>query len=262
MEIITSRQNSGVRAAAKLNQSAAQRRAERRFLIEGARLCRDAVQSGIPVLTAYVTLEALQKYHEYVQEICAVAQQAFRIEPHVAELLSDTRHPQGVYCVCQMPSQELPESLPEGYYVALENVQDPANLGAVLRTGEALGIDGVVLAGDSCDRYSPKVLRASMGAVFRLPVYVVPALAEQLSRWHNGGFQTWAAVPDQDAVPVTKADCSKPLVLLIGNEGSGLSDEVIQHAAFRVTIPMKGRAESLNAAASASILMWEMLRGC
>lgn len=260
MERITSRQNSSVRAAAKLNQSAALRRSEGRFLIEGARLCRDAVQSGVQVLAAYVTSEALQRYAQYTDEVCAVARQAFEIAPHVAELLSDTKHPQGVYCVCRMSAQELPEPLPGNCYVALENIQDPSNLGAVLRTGEALGVDGVILAGDSCDRYSPKVLRASMGAVFRMPVYEVPSLARLLPQWHLGGFQTLAAVPARDALPVTRTDFSRPSVLLIGNEGAGLSDELIKGASCQVTIPMKGRAESLNAAASASILMWEMLR--
>ncbi len=261
MDVITSRQNSSIRAAAKLNHSAALRRQEGKFLLEGARLCRDAVQSGVQVLTAYFTSDAMQKYRPYADEISAKAQQAFEIEPHVAQLLSDTKHSQGVFCVCQMPPKDPPASLAHGHYLALENIQDPANLGAVLRTGEALGIDGVILAGDCCDLYSPKILRASMGAVFRLPVYFAPAVLALFSRWHEQGFTTWAAVPAQHAIPVTKADFSGPSILLVGNEGAGLSDDVIQQASCCVTIPMRGRAESLNAAASASILMWEMLRG-
>lgn len=261
MEWITSRNNAGVRRAAGLLGSPAQRREQGLFVAEGARLCRDAAQSGVDIETAYFTQRALEKYPEDTAEVARAARQCFGVEPHVAELLSDTKHPQGVYGVCRIPEQGHADLALDGHYLALEQIQDPANLGAVLRTGEALGISGVVLGGDCCDRFSPKVLRASMGAVFRLPVFVCGKLEEALLRWQEQGFSTMAAVPAQDAVAVTRVDFSRPTILAVGNEGNGLSQAVIKACGQRVTIPMNGRAESLNAAASASILMWEMLRG-
>lgn len=261
MEWITSRKNEGIKQAAKLVSSSSFRKEQGEFLVEGARLCRDAAQSDIEIVTAYVTKQAQDKYPEYVEKILQKAEQSFGIEPHVGELLSDTKTSQGIYCICRIPSQDALDLVCDGHYLALENLQDPANLGAVLRTGEALGIRGVILGGSCCDVYSPKVLRASMGAVFRLPLSFYEALEKQLPRWQEQGFSTLAAVPAQDAVDITQVDFSNPSILAVGNEGNGLTDGVIRACEQRVTIPMKGRAESLNAAASASILMWEMLRG-
>jgi TrmH family RNA methyltransferase len=142
----------------------------------------------------------------------------------------------------------------------LEEIQDPANLGTVLRTAEALGEKAVLLCGKGCDPYSPKVLRGSMGAVFRLPMISIPNFAEAAPLLKKCGWTLWAAVPDSDALRVTKADFSNPSVMAVGNEGNGLSKETIA-LCQPVTIPMLGRAESLNASASAAILLWEMMRG-
>ena len=261
MEWITSRKNEGIKQVAKLVRSSSFRKEQGEFLVEGARLCQDAAQSGMEIVSAYMTQQAQDKYQSYVEQILQKAEQCFGIEPHVGELLSDTKSSQGIYCICRIPSQDTLNLSLNGHYLALENLQDPANLGAILRTGEALGIRGVILGGSCCDVYSPKVLRASMGAVFRLPVIFCEALENQLPHWQERGFSTLAAVPAKDAVDITQVDFSKPSILAVGNEGNGLSDSVMQACEQRVTIPMKGRAESLNAAASASILMWEMLRG-
>ena len=149
---------------------------------------------------------------------------------------------------------------PAKSYLALESVQDPANLGAALRTAEALGIGGAVLGGECCDMYSPKVLRASMGAVFRLPIFRAENMAQAVGSMNADGFATFAAVPDREALPVTRADFSRPCVAVVGNEGNGLRPETIRACSISVNIPMAGRAESLNASASAVILMWEMMR--
>ena len=260
MECITSRKNPSVQQAARLLSSAAFRQEQGMFLAEGARLCRDAVRSGLAVPAAYFTAKALEKYPAYAEEIRQAAQTVYVVEPHVAGLLSDTKSPQGIFCVCRIPG--LPEGLPPQARaaLALENMQDPGNLGTVLRTAEALGVDGVVLGGACCDPFGPKALRASMGAVFRLPVLVEMDLPCALERWGRQGWRTMAAVPDTGAIPVTQADFSQPALVVVGNEGNGLTPETLQVCGERVTIPMRGRAESLNAASSAAILLWEMMR--
>ena len=144
--------------------------------------------------------------------------------------------------------------------MAVENLQDPGNLGAVLRTAEALGLSGVLLAGNCCDVYSPKVLRASMGAVFRLPFRSVERLADAAPTLRQTGFALYAAVPDRTAKRVTELSFEKPSIIAVGNEGNGLEAETVAACGQAVTIPMRGRAESLNAAASAAILMWELMR--
>ena len=262
MERITSRQNERVKRQAKLLRSAGERRETGTFLCEGARLCRDAVQSGICITDFYVTESALAKYSDYCKEIEAAAERSFLISDHVAPLLSDTKNPQGVFCVCRLPEQTVTLSNLEktGSYWALEQLQDPSTLGTVLRTGEALGISGVVLCGDCCDPFSPKVLRGSMGAVFRLPVYSCSDAPFAMEQLKAAGFCTYAAVVDALARLVTTVDFTKPSVMLIGNEGNGLTEAAVKACDCPITIPMAGRAESLNASAASSILLWEMMR--
>ena len=133
-------------------------------------------------------------------------------------------------------------------------------MGTILRTAEALGVGGILLSRGCCDIYSPKVLRGSMGAIFRLPFLVVEDLPAYLSKQKEKGYSIYAAVPDRNAVPITEIPFSKRCAVVVGNEGNGLTQACIQACTQSVTIPMEGRAESLNAAIAASILVWEMVR--
>lgn len=261
-ELITSRKNEMVKRAAGLLSSSEFRREQGLFLAEGARLCSDAALSGVKIHILFYTAQAAEKYGGYFNRIQPVAEQVYELEPHVAELLSDTKNPQGIFCVCRMTDalHTTEQIKPGRHYLALENIQDPANLGAVLRTAEALGIGGVILAGKCCDVYSPKVLRASMGAVFRIPFYISDEMPSAIHQLNQLGFVTLAAVPDSSAQKVTELDFRNPAVIAVGNEGNGLTEQAIRACTKSVTIPMVGRAESLNASASAAILMWEMMR--
>jgi TrmH family RNA methyltransferase len=261
-ETITSRKNDLVGEYLRLSSSAAVRRDQGKIPLEGARLCRDAAASGLKVFSLFYTAEAEEKYGVYLQAARVSSPAEYLISQPVALRLSDTKSPQGVFCICAMPEGEgkIPNAS-KGSFVMLENIQDPANLGAVLRTAEAVGVGGVILAGNGCDVFSQKALRAGMGAVFRLPVFRCSNAAETVLELNAAGFRTLAAVPDRTALPVTEVDFSAPSVAVIGNEGNGLTHETQLACTARVTIPMAGRAESLNAAASATILMWEMMRG-
>ena len=262
MEQITSRQNETIKRYSRLLKSPAERREQGLYLCEGARLCCDAVESGVAVAACYVTEQAYGKYQRYCDVILEAAEQKVWISEHIAPLLSDTKNPQGVFCVCRLPAKErsLASVASNGCYLALETVQDPANLGTVLRTAEALGVSGVILSG-GCDPFGPKVLRGSMGAVFRLPVFLCDDMAAAMQQLNGSGFQTLAAVVDPAAESVLSVDCTVPTVMVIGNEGNGLTAETIAACTHQVTIPMLGRAESLNASAASSILLWEMMRG-
>ena len=146
-----------------------------------------------------------------------------------------------------------------GKYILLENVQDPANLGAVSRTAEALGLTGIIVSG-GCDIYSPKALRASMGALLRLSVLETGDITGTIENAKKNGMKTYASVPDSRAVSVTDTDFSGGAIVVVGNEANGVTEETLASCQGTVTIPMAGRAESLNAGAAASILMWEMVR--
>ena len=213
------------------------------------------------MLRCFVTALALEKYAAYLQPVLERARQSYLVADHVAGLLSSTKSPQGVFCQCRWPQGLLAgDAAGGGSCAVLEDLQDPGNLGTILRTAEALGIGRVVLLGDCCDPLSPKALRASMGAVFRLGLSLERSRQGLFSRLRGEGFRLLASVPDSAALPVTEVDFSQgPCAVFIGNEGNGLSQETIAQCQ-RVTIPMAGRAESLNASAAATILLWEMAR--
>lgn len=261
---LTSRRNPVAKAAAALAASPKERREQGAFLCEGARLCRDAVLSDVKVLRCFFTEEAAEKYGAYLEPVLEACGEAFLVEPPVAQMLSSTKNSQGIFCVCQRAgvvgegSMGLESDCP---CLVLENIQDPGNLGAVLRTAEALGGFQIVLLGDCCDPLSPKALRASMGAVFRMGLMVEPSARELVSLLVTSGYTCHGAVPDRKAVSVKEINFTTGRhAVFIGNEGSGLTRETARLCGDLVTIPMGGRAESLNAAAAATILLWEMAR--
>lgn len=263
MQTLTSRQNPTAREAAALLSSAGERARRREFLCEGARLCQDAARSGVEILRCFFTQEANEKYAPYLEPVLAASRESYLVAPHVARLLSSTKNPQGVFCQCRWPAT-LAAGLGEGpgsSCVVLENLQDPGNLGTILRTAEALGVGCVYLLGDCCDPLSPKALRASMGAAFRLELRRAPDGEGLFSLLEGAGCRLLASVPSQDALPLTSVDFSQgKFAVCIGNEGDGLTPATIRRCR-RVTIPMGGRAESLNASAAATILLWELVRG-
>lgn len=236
--VITSCANTQVKLCVKLRDSAKARREHGLFFLEGYRLCMDALQNGY---TAELLL-CTDKYD---------LPGAVRISENVAQKIGDTVTPQGVFGLFNMTAPELVQQF-GGKIIALENLQDPANLGAIARTAEALGINGLVVSG-GCDAYHPKALRASMGALLRLPLLFV----QDLPVW----LQT-SELPAYAAVPCGGDWLSLPqnAVIVIGNEGNGLSEEAIAACNAQLSIPMRGRAESLNAAAAATILMWELCK--
>ena len=257
MIAVFSRENPHIKAAVRLRSSAADRRALGSFFLEGFRLCADALASGYAPQELFLTAAVREKYDTSPLEQAAA--QTFEITESVAQKLGDTQSPQGVFAVYRMQdargkTQEF--FRPGGHYIALESLQDPANLGATARTAEALGFHGLLLSG-GCDAWHPKALRASMGALLRLPALHTDDLPVAL---HTCGLPCYAAVPDSSAPDLLSCDFSRGGVLAVGSEGHGLSPETISACGHQITIPMPGRAESLNAAAAATILMWEMVR--
>lgn len=249
--------NEKIKLAAKIISSSKHRKKEGLFFLEGLRLCRDAALTGVIIESAFFTDRAIEKNGDDVDFICGKAKNSYVISDAVEAKLSQTQTPQGFFCICRcMPSAEHVKK--DGKYIALENIQDPSNLGAIARTAEALGIDGAILCG-CCDRFSPKSQRAAMGSLLRLNVIECENLCELLSQLKDKGMKLYATTPDESAEKITCCDMSGGAVAVIGNEGNGVSDEVFS-LCERVTIPMLGRAESLNASMAAAITMWEMIR--
>lgn len=257
MENITSRQNPCIKAAAKL-KDAGERRRTGLFILEGARLCADAAQAGNEIVEFYVTEAAAGKYKKEFTLLSEKAEKSFFISEEVAQKLSDTKNSQQFFAVCR--EKKLSEDIDtDGMYVFTDNVQNPDNLGAIARTCEALGADGIIVSA-GCDIYSPKAQRASMGALLRFPVIRTTDGASLLSQLKNSNMKIFASVVQPDAKSITEADKSGGCVLVIGNEGNGVSAETLCLCSEKITIPMKGKAESLNAAAAATVLIWEFMK--
>ena len=258
---ITSRNNEKIKNAAKLCVDSSYRRKTGMFFLEGLRLCCDAAENGIIPETVFVTETALEKHGDELSVLLASGKENFVITDKVSDKISDTKSSQGVFCVCKTLDKfsNIDKINNNGIYIAVENIQTPDNLGAVARTAEALGLDGMIVSG-GCDIYNPKALRAAMGSLLRFPVFSVADLPSFLEECSNAGMISYAAVPDSSAVPVTEMDRSKGIICAVGNEGNGLTEKTISSCTSKITIPMKGRAESLNASAAACMIMWEMVR--
>ena len=260
LEIITSKTNEKIKFAASLRDSSARRKKSGMFFTEGARLCCDAALSGVDIVQLFFTRRSEQKFSGYINTILRRAKEAFIISDDVSEKLSDTRSPQGIFCVCRIPAREDDGlSLKSGgKYIALENVQDPSNTGAVARTAEALGLDGMIVCG-GCDIYNPKALRASMGAFFRLDVSEC-SISRLAAKAKEVNLPLAVSTPERDAEKITGIDFSKGFICVTGNEGNGVSQEAAELCDLKITIPMSGRAESLNASTASAIMIWEMVR--
>lgn len=261
MERLTAKQNEKIKSAVSIRDSAKMRRESGLFFLEGARLCADAAENGVSVYRAFFTQKALEKYDSYADKIIASAQEIYEISEEISSKLSDTQNPQGIFCLCraEILSAVTADIKADGKYIFLENVQDPSNLGAVSRTAEALGIDGMFVCG-GCDIYNPKALRASMGSALRLSVYTCDDAVQLIEKLNEKGLITLASTPDSSAELITQVKTDSGVVCVVGNEGNGVTAQTMAVCKKRVTIPMDGRAESLNASTAAAILIWEMVR--
>ncbi len=256
--VITAKNNPKIKETKALLTSSKERKNSGLFVLEGVRLCCDAIKSGCKITSAFCTENCMEKYSEDIALVQENCDNFHLVSNDVLKAISDTVTPQGVVCVAKMSINDFDYESGKKY-IALDTVQNPDNLGAISRTAEAFGIDGLVIFG-GCDIYNPKALRASMGALIRLPVKICESLSDEMKKCKKVGISSFATVPDRDAKDITKTDFSKGALCIIGNEGNGVSPEIIDLCDEKITIKMSGRAESLNAAAAASITMWELVK--
>lgn len=227
------------------------------FVIEGIRLCYDAYLSGVKIVTVFITEKCLEKCKNDAEKIINSSKESYVVTDEIIKHISDTVSPQGIVCVCEFINAKF--QISDNLNAAvLYDVSDPANIGTISRTAEAFGIDMLIVCG-GCDIYNPKALRASMGALFRLPVLHFDE-EEIFDFFEENNIISYASTPLSFAEKITELSFKGKSAMLIGNEANGLSADVIKKCDYAVTIPMLGRAESLNAAAAASVLLFEMVR--
>ena len=207
MQVISSPQNPRVKELVRLSAEKRQRYLSGLFVVESVKLAQEAVLAGISVQELYFTEKAAEKYPQELKLIGQYAKKQYSISQQVAEKLSSFSTTQGVFCVCTLPEPKLKADHlnAKGRYLLLSSLQDPGNLGAVIRSALAFGCDGLVLSADCPDLYSPKVLRSAMGGVFRLPVLTVPDLREVVVLLRQRGVEVFAAALDRSAVTPEQA---------------------------------------------------------
>lgn len=260
MDIIKSKSNETIKLASKLVSDKKERQKQGLFVIEGLRLCLDAFYSNIAIDTLLVTEECYKKYEEKIEEIKKSAKNFYLIDNSLCAKISDTTTPQGVFCVCKALDKlfTIDKIINDGYYLALENISDPGNMGTIIRTADAFGISALFLSDDCVDIYSPKVIRSTMGAIFRLPIIIVSNMPKLIDILNSKNITSYAAVLDENSKRLSQTTFPSSAVVVIGNEGSGITQNTIESCNHKLFINMKGKSESLNAGVAASVIMWEM----
>lgn len=246
MEHITSLKNPKV-AAWKALKDRKGRRESGCFLVEGRKMVEEALASAFDVETVLV--------QEGMELPDGLTMPVYELPAHVLAAVCDTKTPQGIAAVVRMKEQ----SALGKHIVVLDGVQDPGNVGTIIRTADAAGMDGVLLSNQCADVFSPKVLRATMGSIFRMNLRTTDDLPGELTKLREKGYSILSS--QLDGTPFYEREkVAEQFALVIGNEGNGVSEQVQQTATHRVRLPMRGGAESLNAAIAAAIMMYELMR--
>ncbi|MCR5584493.1 MAG: RNA methyltransferase [Lachnospiraceae bacterium] len=250
--MITSENNAQLKNISALLKRSKERQQQGLYVVEGRKMFWEACGLNL-VEKAYLA-------ESYAAECREVPCDHEIVSDDVFNKIAETVTPQGVLALVRLPKEDLKEKMQNAEsLVLLENLQDPGNLGTIVRTAEAAGIDAVILSKTSVDLYNPKVVRSTMGAVFRMPVFYTDDLIELIRELNNNGFNTIATHLSAEK-NYYEADYSGKTAILIGNEGNGLSDEATELAKEKVIIPMEGKVESLNASVAAALMMYEIKR--
>ncbi len=219
------------------------------FLVEGRKMTEEALASAFPVEAILMDADRAGEFR------LPGGVHVYTMPAHVLAAVCDTKTPQGIAAVVRMADVPLAGKR----LVAMDGVQDPGNVGTIIRTADAAGFDGVLLSGQCADVFNPKVLRATMGSIFRMGIRVTDDLPGELMRQVQSGAAVLSS--QLDGEPFYRMQpVGAPFVLVIGSEGNGVTDEVKAVATHRVKLPMRGGAESLNAAVAAGIMMYELTR--
>lgn len=260
--MITSMSNQKIKNLSKLVKSAKERKKQDVFVVEGIRMFMEIPKES------HIETFATESFYEKNQKLLEGLEFEL-VADHIMESVSDTKTPQGVISLVKRKQYSVEEVCGGSDYmktigvkkplvVALENIQDPGNLGTILRTAEGAGVTGILMSKDTVDVYNPKVVRSTMGAVFRIPFCYVENLTAFVEELNQNNFNTYSA--HLQGKIFYDYDYSNSTIFCIGNEGNGLSKELTEATKCKIKIPMMGKVESLNAATAATVLMYEAMR--
>ena len=254
MRNITSLKNPAVQEARAL-ANAKERARQQAFLLDGEHMVGEGLSMRPEAIRVLFVDE--KRADSYAHLLAKAACEIFAVPEHVLSAISQVKTPQGIAAVCALPKAKSLSDMGDRL-ILLENVQDPGNVGTILRTLDAAGFDGCVFTPGCADPYGPKTLRATMGSVFRVPMCTVPDAAAAVGELSAQGYATIAAALDGEPF-YERAPLPEKCCVLIGNEGQGLTKEAQAACTHRYRLPMRGGAESLNAAVAAAIFMYDIM---
>lgn len=263
--MITSTNNQQMKQVSLLLKKAKERKNTQSFVVEGPRMVVEAPVDSLKAVYVsenYANNEENTNLLKVLQDKCTQANAIYEIvADNVFKSVSDTQTPQGIMAVVAMPDYSLEELLAgeKTHLLILESIQDPGNLGTMVRTGEGAGVTGIIMNKTTVDLFNPKTIRSTMGSIYRVPFYVTEDLVGTMKTLQEKGISLYAAHLKGEH-SYDEEDYTKACGFLIGNEGNGLSDEIANLADTYIKIPMEGQVESLNAAISATLLMYEANR--
>lgn len=254
--MITSTSNPQVKHLLQLQKKSKTRNEEGVFVVEGVRMFVEVPQERMEKVYASETFYNKKK-HEFHWDKLPLEILSDSVFQHV----SDTQTPQGILCIVKQKKYELDTllNIKNPHFIVLDNLQDPGNLGTIVRTAEGAGVDAVFMSKDCVDIYNPKTIRSTMGSIYRMPTIYIEDTVKLLETFKEKEIKSYAAHLDGKN-SYDKEDYRAGTAILIGNEGNGLRDEVSNKADIWVRIPMEGQVESLNAAIAASVFMFEVAR--
>ena len=263
-QTITSRQNPLIVSAAALSDRK-YREKEAAFLIEGKKLFEEAAASDVPITHVFTTEAMLPFVRGKVRE-----ELIFPVADTVLDKISSEKSPEGVICRAgyidklhffnKIYNDKEEDCGRRVFFVS--SVRDPGNLGTLIRTAKAFGIDEIVTSADCADLYHTRTVRASMGALFRTRIVRTADFPSAVRAYKNGGYEIWASMLDPDALPLPAVPMKRNTAFIVGNEGHGLDPDVVEAAGRSVYIPMaEGSVESLNVSAAACVLLWHGFGG-
>ncbi|SKA83646.1 RNA methyltransferase, TrmH family [Clostridium sp. USBA 49] len=256
LEIIESKDNSLIKETKKLKEKK-YRLEKKEFLIEGFRFVDEALKSNFEVSKIFISEMILDKWETYsIKNNIKSSTKVYVVNHNILKQLCSTENPQGIAAVVKNKDFKIESK--KGFYILVDKVQDPGNLGNIVRSSYASGALGVILTKGTVDIYNEKVLRSTMGSIFNIPIFQDDNFTK-LKELKNNGFKL-IVTSLKDSKNLYDEDLTQNIIIAVGNEGFGVSKEILELADVKVKIPMPGGAESLNVAAAASIIMFEAVR--
>lgn len=257
MEVITSRANRLIVETAKL-QDRKHRQREKLFFFEGKKLLEEAILHHVPLVRVFVTENNIAFLNDLPANV-----ERYIVSESVYEKISAENSPEGVFCVASHLDRlhkfaTIYNVCEKGSRFMAVSVRDPGNLGTILRSARAMGIDCLLLSSDCADLYHPRTIRGAMGALFSLPTLTVSNTEASVAALQDAGYRVYAAALTDAACDVRKIEITSDTCFMVGNEGHGLPESLVLAADQAVIIPMKPGSESLNVASAASLLLWEI----